>query len=164
MDKNMIKGFFSNKLFFVFAGLFVLVTVAYLFADNKLGSHTETIEGFLCKPHNSKCAETIRIFVKGQKVTDGCEKTPEGKCSGTCYWCEPSNDRGRYCALTIEYSGHCSVDIPNKPLACGPSRPHKCLEDGDGHGISGCCPDEDKNIEPKGNCDNIATCSADITE
>lgn len=168
----MTDGFFGNKDFFlvvgIFAGLFVLVALAYLFADNELGPLSKKIEGFVCKPHNSKCANAIRIFVEGegiwQKVTDGCEKTPQGECSGTCYWCEPSNDKGRYCAEMIEYSGYCVVDIPNTLMSCGPSRPHECLENGGGHGISGCCPDEDKNIEPEGNCDKIATCFTSNTE
>ena len=161
MSKNTIKGFFCNKVFFVFVGLFVLVAVAYLFANDNLGGQSKQFKGFVCTPHNTKCTDGMRIFVTGvglnQKVGDGCKKLPNGDCSGTCYWCEASDDRGRYCEEVIEYSGYCVVDIPNTPMSCGPSRAHNCRRNGK-HGISGCCPDEDKNIEPEGNCDNIATC------
>lgn len=162
MNKRMINGFFSNKEFFlavgIFAGLFVLVALAYLFADDKLGGHSKEFKGFFCAPEGGTCAGGVRVFsIDALTVGDGCKKTFFGFCTGTCYWCEPSNDRGRYCKEMIEYPGTCVVDIPNTPMSCGPSRPHKCQSNG-GHGTSGCCPDEDKTIDPDGNCDNIATC------
>ena len=161
MSKNTIKGFFCNKVFFVFVGLFVLVTLAYLFADGGMGAHHIGLKGFYCKPEGN-CAGGVRITVEGSglsaKPSDGCTRKPNGECSGTCYWCDPSNDTGRHCVEMIEYSGTCFIDIPNTSMSCGESRSYRCQANG-GHGITGCCPpDKNKNTEGKGICTSIATC------
>lgn len=168
----MTDGFFGNKDFFlvvgIFAGLFVLVTLAYLFADNRLGGFSKELEGFYCTPHDGSCAGGVRVTLEGLFGTipsDGCEKTPKGECSGTCYWCDPSSDTGRHCLNNTEYSGYCVIDIPNKPMSCGKRIAHRCVENG-GYGIEGCCPEKGKNIEPEDDkdpeikCDNIATCDS----
>ena len=159
MNKKMINGFFSNKEFFlaagVFAGLFVLVALAYLFADENLGAHDKGLKGFLCTPEGGSCAGGIRITGEGD---DGCTKSLiTGKCSGTCVWCEPSNDKGRYCLESIEYNGWCVIDIPVSTMSCGRSRAHECNSTG-GHGISGCCPEKDTNINLGEVCTGISTC------
>ncbi len=165
MNKRMIDGFLSNKGIFlavgIFAGLFVLVTLAYLFADENLGAQSKEIEGFACTPGGETCGGGIRVFITGtNNVGDGCTKKPNGDCEGTCYWCDPSSDRGRYCKEMIEYNGHCAIDIPNTTMSCGESRPYRCRNNG-GHGISGCCPpDENKVTEGRENCDKIATCTS----
>ncbi len=159
MSKNTIKGFFCNKVFFVFAGLFLLVAVAYLFANDNLGGHNKGLKGFGCTPEGGSCAGGVRIFVdENGDMSDGCSKSLlTGKCSGTCYWCEPSNDKGRYCKEMMEYSGTCVVPVPVSTMSCGPRRPHTCKDNG-GHGISGCCPEKNTDIPLGEACSNIATC------
>ena len=158
MNKKMINGFFSNKDFFlavgIFGGLFVLVALAYLFADENLGAHSKAIKGFGCTPEGGTCTGGILIFGEGD---DGCAKTPFGDCEGTCYWCEPSNDRGRYCKEMIEQTGTCVIPIPVTTMSCGPRRPHNCRADG-GHGTSGCCPEKDTSIHLGEACSNMSNC------
>ena len=154
----MIKGFFSNKFFFLFAGLFVLVTVAYLFADGGMGAFHKGLKGFYCTPEDDSCAGGIHIV----GAEDQC--TLSGilfwkKCQGECEWCEPSSDKGRYCLEKIEYSGECVVPIPPpSTMSCGPRRKHECDIKTGRHGPSGCCPPKDMTINPGPVCDNLSNC------
>ena len=161
MNKRMINGFFSNKEFFlavgIFAGLFALVALAYLFADDGTGSHTKNIKGFFCKPDHGTCEGGVRVFVtETNNLTDGCKKSFfTGKCSGTCYWCEPSDNIGSYCEESEKHN--CVALIQQSTLSCGEMRPHACKNDG-GHGLEGCCPEKDMSIQPEGICEGITHC------
>lgn len=153
MTQQKIKNFVSNNAFCLFVGVLFAFILTCVFADSNTGSHTKQAEDHMCTPENSKCEGGVSVNMQG---SDGCTKTLlPWECSGTCYWCDPSSDRGRYCK---EYEKRkCIIVVGSTTMSCGARRPHKCEESG-GHGISKCCPAKDKNITPAGDCTGIATC------
>lgn len=150
--QQMRKKFLTKSLLISIPLLAVSVYSAYVFAQE-----TKVIlrsrKNAYCSPEDSKCGRGV--LVNGVS-NDGCSRTFLRSCSGECFWCDPSDNVGRYCIE--EENKECGIPWPsNLTISCGPKGKYTCNNRG-GHGSSQCCPDYEPSHQTGNNCTDIKQC------
>jgi hypothetical protein len=84
---------------------------------------------------STDCNNKILVTTGGNNG-DGCTKSANGTCTGTCFYCN-GNDATSHCAVSTTATNKC-VKTNNTAIDCGQQLPVKCAAGGGG--TSGCCP------------------------